>query len=209
MLNLKKDIPSITAWFYLSFLVVPFLCPAANAADDACKISATKIYETAAPAVVFITATTINPYRLSDRVEHIVGSGFIIDAEGLILTNSHVAFGRQSLTVKLDDGTVLPARLLGADPLFDIAVLQIPKPSKGQLPTVKLGDSDHTRAGEEMLALGNPLGLDQTLTRGIVSALNRVLPATFFSLQEPMIQVDTPINHGNSGGPLLDRKSVV
>src|SRR5205085_8099468 len=68
-----------------------------------------------------------------------------------------------------------------------------------------LGDSDRLRVGEEVLALGNPLGLDQSLTRGIVSATNRILPATFFSLQEPLIQVDTPINHGNSGGPLLNR----
>ncbi|MGH9803215.1 MAG: S1C family serine protease, partial [Blastocatellia bacterium] len=72
-------------------------------------------------------------------------------------------------------------------------------------PTLNLGDSDQVRVGQEMLALGNPLGLDQSLTRGIVSAVNRVLPGTFFSLREPLIQVDTPINHGNSGGPLLNR----
>jgi S1-C subfamily serine protease len=142
---------------------------------------------------------------MADRVEHIVGSGFIINGEGLALTNSHVVFGRQSLTVRLNDGTTLPARLLGADPILDIAVLQIPKPEDGKLPVLALGDSDHVRVGEDVLALGNPLGLDQSLTRGIVSAVNRVLPATFFSLQEPLIQVDTPINHGNSGGPLLNR----
>jgi S1-C subfamily serine protease len=195
----------MTKWLCLSLLFAPFLCAAVMAADGECKQSAATIYDTASPAVVYISATSINPYRTVDRVEHIVGSGFIIDSEGLVLTNSHVAFGRQSLTVKLDDGTVLPARLVGADPLFDIAVLQIPKPEKGQLPTAKLGDSDHLRVGEEVLAIGNPLGLDQSLTRGIVSATNRILPPTFFSLQEPMIQVDTPINHGNSGGPLLNR----
>ncbi|HKX31366.1 MAG TPA: trypsin-like peptidase domain-containing protein, partial [Blastocatellia bacterium] len=155
--------------------------------------------------VVYISATSINPYRVADRVERIVGSGFIIDGEGVVLTNSHVAFGRQSLTVKLDDGTVLPAQLLGADPLFDIALLQIPVPKDGALPVLKLGDSDQLHVGEDVLALGNPLGLDQSLTRGIVSAVNRILPPTFFSLQEPLIQVDTPINHGNSGGPLLNR----
>ncbi len=174
-------------------------------ADEPCNISPAAIYETAAPAVVYIHAISINPFRQAERVEHVVGSGFIIDSEGLVLTNSHVAFGRQSLSVKLSDGTNLPARLLGADPIFDIAILQIPKPKTGQLPTVKIGDSDHLRVGEEVLALGNPLGLDQSLTRGIVSATNRVLPPTFFSLQEPLIQVDTPINHGNSGGPLLNR----
>lgn len=179
--------------------------PVARAADGACDQSAAAIFQMDSPGVVYISATSINPYRVSDRVEHVVGSGFIIDGEGLVVTNSHVAFGRQSLSVKLEDGTTLPARLLGADPLFDVALLQIPKPKEGQLSIVKLGDSDRISVGEDVLALGNPLGLSQSLTRGIVSAVNRILPATFFSLQEPLIQVDTPINHGNSGGPLLNR----
>ena len=189
--------------FLLCLTLVLFTSACAEA--QSCQEPATTIYEKASPAVIYIHAISINPYRQAERVEHIVGSGFIIDSEGLVLTNSHVAFGRQSLSVKLDDGTVLPAHLLGADPIFDIAVLQIPKPQNGLLPTVKLGDSDQLRVGEEVLALGNPLGLDQSLTRGIVSAMNRILPPTFFSLQEPLIQVDTPINHGNSGGPLLNR----
>jgi S1-C subfamily serine protease len=189
----------------LSLLTLLSLAPAAMSADGECDQPASKIYQTASPAVVFISATSINPYRAPDRVEHIVGSGFVIDGEGLALTNSHVVFGRQSLTVRLWDGTTLPARLLGADPLSDIAVLQIPKPEDGKLPVLPLGDSNSVRVGEDVLALGNPLGLDQSLTRGIVSAVNRILPPTFFSLQEPFIQVDTPINHGNSGGPLLNR----
>ena len=95
--------------------------------------------------------------------------------------------------------------LLGADPIFDIAILQIPKPKEGKLPVLLPGDSDNLKVGEDVMALGNPLGLDQSFTRGIVSAINRVIPATFFTLQEPLIQVDTPINHGNSGGPLVNR----
>jgi S1-C subfamily serine protease len=145
-----------------------------------CTQSIPMIFKQDSPAVVYISATSINPYKALDRVEHIIGSGFIIDAEGLVLTNSHVAFDKQVLVVRLDDGTTLPAHLLGADPIFDIAVLQIPKPEKGKLPVLKLGDSDQVRVGQEMLALGNPLGLDQSLTRGIVSAINRVIPATFF-----------------------------
>jgi S1-C subfamily serine protease len=166
--------------------------------------TAPAIYERVAPAVVLIHAVSINPYRSTERVEHSVGSGFIIDPEGLVLTNSHVAFGRQSLFVKLNDGTGPPARLIGADPIFDIAVLRIPKPERGALSAVKLGDSDCVRVGEDVLALGSPLGLDQSLTRGIVSAINRVLPPISITLQEPLIQVDTPINPGNSGGPLLN-----
>jgi serine protease Do len=170
-----------------------------------CTESAASIYERASVAVVFIEGSSINPYRSTDRVEHIVGSGFIFDIGGIVLTNSHVALGRQALSVTLDDGTTVPAQLVAADPIFDIALLQIPKPSAGTLPSLTLGDSDTIRTGDDVLAIGNPLGLNQTLTHGIVSAVNRVLPVTFFSQTEPMIQVDTPINHGNSGGPLLNR----
>jgi len=170
-----------------------------------CSESISDIYDRVSPAVVFITATSINPYPLSDRVQRIVGSGFLIDPFGLILTNSHVAFGRQSVTVTLDDGTTLPAQLVGADPIFDLALLRIPPPSAGTLPTATPGDSDRVRVGEEVLAIGNPMGLNQTLTRGIVSAINRILPETPFSLMEPLIQTDAPINPGSSGGPLLNR----
>jgi serine protease Do len=170
-----------------------------------CSEAIPDVFERASPAVVFIAATSINPYQLTERVTHVVGSGFIYDSSGLILTNSHVAFDRQSIVVTLDNGTSLSAQLVGADPIFDVAVLRITPPTDGPLPAVVLGDSDRLRVGEEVMAIGNPLGLGQTLTRGIVSALNRILPETPFSLLEPLIQMDTPINPGNSGGPLLNR----
>jgi S1-C subfamily serine protease len=125
-------------------------------------------------------------------------------ARGLVITNSHVAFGRQTLFATLDGGMIVPARLVGADPIFDIAVVEIPRPGPGKLVAAPLGDSEHLRIGESVIAIGNPLGLDQTVTRGIVSGLNRVLPETPLSLGEPLIQTDTPINPGNSGGPLLN-----
>ena len=172
--------------------------------DRHCDKTAPAVFDQVSPAVVFIYATSINPYQMADRVQHVVGSGFIFDSSGLILTNSHVAFGRQSLVVTLDDGTSVPARLVGADPIFDIAVLRISKPAHGTLPVAQLGDSNRVRVGEDALAIGNPLGLEQTLTRGTVSAIDRILPPTFFACQEPLIQIDTPINPGNSGGPLLN-----
>lgn len=173
--------------------------------DRHCDKTAPAIFDQVSPAVVFIYATSINPYQVADRVQHVVGSGFIFDASGLILTNSHVAFGRQSLQVTLDDGTSVPAMLVGADPILDIAVLRIRRPTQEALSAAQLGDSNRVRVGEDALAIGNPLGLAQTLTRGTVSATNRVLPPTFFAFQEPLIQIDTPINPGNSGGPLLNR----
>jgi len=173
--------------------------------EVACAESLPDMFDRVSPAVVSISATSINPYRLSERVSRVVGSGILLDATGLILTNSHVAYGRQSITVTLDDGTRLAARLVGADPLFDLAVLRVEPPALDRLPTAALGDSDRVRVGDEVVAIGNPIGLDQTLTRGIVSGMNRILPETPFSLQEPLIQTDTPINPGNSGGPLLNR----
>ena len=169
-----------------------------------CTQNIPDLFQQASPAVVMITGQSINPYRLRDRVNRMLGSGFIIDSDGLILTNSHVVFGLQSLVVTLDDGQIVPAKVVGADPIFDLALIRIPKARAASLPTLKLGDSDKLRPGEEVVAIGNPLGLDQTVTRGIVSGLNRLLPETPLSLNEPLIQTDTSINPGNSGGPLLN-----
>jgi len=179
--------------------------PETPSAAERCQVPVPEIYVRVSPAVVFITATSINPFQADNRFVHVVGSGFVFDDSGLILTNSHVVFGRQSVAVKLDDGTVLPAEVVGADPLFDVAVIRIPKPTRGTLAMAVGGNSDQVRVGEEVLAIGNPQGLDQTLTRGIVSAVNRSMPGAPFSLREPMLQTDAPINPGNSGGPLLNR----
>ncbi|HUN69108.1 MAG TPA: trypsin-like peptidase domain-containing protein, partial [Burkholderiales bacterium] len=182
------------------------LLPAASALSAAeCRQSTADLYESKSPAVVLITALTINPYRRDDRIQQATGSGFIIDAQGVVLTNSHVVFGAQVVSVTLDDGRVLPARLLGADPIYDLAVLQIPAPERGALPVLTFGNSDEIRPGDEVVAIGNPMGLDQTITTGIVSALNRILPERPRLLAWPMIQTDAAINPGNSGGPLLNR----
>jgi S1-C subfamily serine protease len=170
-----------------------------------CSEGIPELFKRVSPAVVMITGQSINPYRLEGRVTRVLGSGFLIDSTGLILTNSHVVYGLQSVTVTMDDGSILAAKLVGADPIFDLAVIQIPKPRGAALPTMKLGDSDRLRPGDEVIAIGNPLGLDQTVTRGIVSGINRILPETPLSLTEPLIQTDAAINPGNSGGPLLNR----
>jgi S1-C subfamily serine protease len=191
------------ARFFLTLSLIA-LGGCAHAARSGCGADIPALFERVSPAVVMISAQSINPYRVQGRVTHIIGSGFIYDAKGLVVTNSHVAFGRQTLYATLDDGSVVPAHLLGADPIFDIAVLQISKTGKARLATVPLGDSEHVRVGESVVAIGNPLGLDQTVTRGIISGVNRLLPETPMSLSEPLIQTDTPINPGNSGGPLLN-----
>ena len=190
----------------LPLLATLVLVPAAQAlAATECNRSIADLYDSKSPAVVLITALTINPYRVDDRVQQVTGSGFIIDSHGLVMTNSHVVFGTQAIAVTLDDGTQLPARLLGADPIFDLAILQIPEPDSGKLPVLTFGDSDGVRPGDKVIAIGNPLGFDQTITSGIVSGLNRILPERPRMLAHPMIQTDAAINPGNSGGPLLNR----
>ena len=188
-------------------LCVLFTSPPSQARAEGalCSQALPEIYERVSPAVVSIASMAIDPYQTTERVNRTVGSGVILDKEGIVLTNSHVVFGRQAITVTLDDGATVPGEVVGADPVFDVAVLRIPRPASGSLPVAVPGSSAHLRVGEEVLAIGNPLGLDQTLTRGVVSALNRILPDTPFAFMEPLIQTDASINPGSSGGPLLNR----
>lgn len=196
-------------------LLVPVVCslvaPAApaSAAPAAGAARASEVYRKVSPSVVLIEGVAMNPYASGDKVERSAGSGFLVDASGLVVTNSHVVFGQQVLAVTLDDGTTLPARVVGADPVYDIAVIRIPAPKQGSLPVVELGDSSALDVGDEVFAIGNPFGLEQTLTRGIVSALNRLLPGASWSLKEPLIQTDAAINHGSSGGPIVDGRGLV
>jgi serine protease Do len=179
--------------------------PAGTDAAIPCPASIPELYDAVSPAVVSVTATAIDPGEATERVTRVAGSGVIIDPSGLIVTNSHVVFGRRAILVTLDDGTSATARLVGADPIFDVALLKISSDRNKPLPSAVLGDSGRLRVGEEVFAIGNPFGLEQTLTRGIVSAVNRIVPGSTWSVREPMIQTDAAINHGSSGGPLVDR----
>ncbi len=141
-----------------------------------------------------------------NEVQRGLGSGFIIDVKGTVLTNNHVVAGADELEVQLDDGRKLSARVVGADPRTDVAVVRIQNPPRDLSP-VKLGDSERVRVGDYVLAIGNPLGLGRTVTMGIVSAKNRSIgtdlgdmPARF----QDFIQTDAAINQGNSGGPLYN-----
>ncbi|MBA1140069.1 DegQ family serine endoprotease [Mesorhizobium neociceri] len=138
------------------------------------------------------------PQQQAQRTEAL-GSGFIVGADGTIVTNNHVVDGATSIKVTLDDGTELPATLVGRDAKNDLAVLKVK--SGKPLPTVKWGDSDKLMPGDQILAFGNPFGIGTTVTAGIVSARGRDLDSGPF---DDFIQIDAPINHGNSGGPLVD-----
>lgn len=183
----------------LAVLVSLLLLPSVVSAD-VCTEPLANLFERVSPAVVSIQAMKINKTKPQRRFETIVGSGVIIDKDGQVLTNAHVVDGAASLLVTLDHGERLPARAMGLDPVLDIALLRLD--AKAVLPAARLGDSSAVRVGDEVVAIGNPIGFDQTMTRGIVSGLNRILPGVS---DQPMIQTDAPINPGNSGGPLVDR----
>src|SRR5215469_16149989 len=128
-----------------------------------------------------------------------LGSGFVIDPSGLIVTNNHVIDGADEITVTLNDGTVLPATVVGRDDKTDLALVRVHP--KRQLPSAHFGDSDHARVGDWVIAIGNPFGLGSSVTAGIVSARNRDIASGPY---DDFIQTDAPINRGNSGGPLFD-----
>ena len=133
------------------------------------------------------------------RKAYALGSGFIIDSKGIVVTNNHVIKGAEDILVRIEGGKEYEAEVIGSDPLSDIAVLQIK--SNEKFKPVNLGDSDKARIGDWVIAIGNPLGLSGTVTAGIISARNRNIGINRY---EDFIQTDASINQGNSGGPLFD-----
>lgn len=165
----------------------------------------TAVYRQAAPAVVNITseATTSNPLFQQQAPTESTGSGIVLDEQGNILTNNHVVADAQTLLVTFADGTSAPAKIVGRDPGNDLAVIRVDAPS-AKLTVAKLGNSPDLQVGESVVAIGNPFGLDQTATHGIISATGRRLARASARSLANLLQTDAPINPGNSGGPLLN-----
>jgi Do/DeqQ family serine protease len=138
--------------------------------------------------------------RPQDRIEHGLGSGVIVSADGYILTNDHVIDGAEDIRVELTDNRTLPAKVVGSDTPSDLAVLKI---DASHLPVLPLGNSDQVRVGDVVLAIGNPLGVGQTVTMGIISAKGRQTGLSDGSFED-FLQTDAPINQGNSGGALVN-----
>lgn len=162
-----------------------------------------EVYRRASPGVVNIRTITMVQDFFAVYPEEGGGSGSIIDTQGHILTNYHVVERAERLFVTLADGSEYRARVVGTDPDTDLAVIKIDAPRE-KLTVVKMGDSDRLMVGQKVLAIGNPFGIGQTLTRGIISALGRPIRARNGRLIEGAIQTDASINPGNSGGPLLN-----
>lgn len=170
------------------------------------EIATIDLFEAAAPSVCFITTSSIREDFWTRNVMEIPrgsGSGFIWDRKGHIVTNYHVIEGADKATVTLADRSTWEATLVGAAPEKDLAVLRI-KEAPEKLQPIPIGSSDDLRVGQSVFAIGNPFGLDQTLTTGIVSALGREIQSSSGVPIKDVIQSDAAINPGNSGGPLLD-----
>jgi S1-C subfamily serine protease len=170
------------------------------------EANSTEIFRKASPAVVFVTNKALRRSFFSLDIQEIPrgsGTGFVWDDSGLIVTNFHVIAGAHSLTVTLQDRSEYEAEVIGVAPEKDLAVLRIENPPK-ELVTLPLGDSTELSVGRKVLAIGNPFGLDTTLTTGIVSALGREIKSPSNRKIRGVIQTDAAINPGNSGGPLLN-----
>jgi 2-alkenal reductase len=169
-----------------------------------------RVYRDARPSVVTVISSAVAPGFRSEPQPQGTGSGFMIDDQGHVLTNNHVVVDGNRLEITLANGTTLQARLIGRDPRFDLAVIQADIPAD-QVRALPLGDSDQVLIGEQAIAIGNPYGLDGTVTQGIVSGRRPAVtePSGSDGVLINAIQTDTSINPGNSGGPLFNARGEV
>ncbi len=185
---------------------------AASASPDlapagASGMTVNEIYERAAPGVVRVNRTSNSTSTLDPQASGL-GSGFVIDKSGHIVTNYHVVDGAGEVTVSFSNRDTVKAEVVGTDPSTDLAVLRVETTASALTP-LPLGNSDRVRVGDPVVAIGNPFGLDRTVTSGIVSALQRFITAPNSFTIDHVIQTDAPINPGNSGGPLLNARGQV
>jgi S1-C subfamily serine protease len=176
------------------------------------RLSINEIYRQSAPGVIQITTTSVrtvepdpflNPFGLPEQQrQQALGSGFVIDKSGHIVTNFHVVQGAEQIEVSFTNRDSVEARVVGSDPSTDLAVLKVDVDARALTP-LRLGNSDQVNVGDSVVAIGNPLGLERSVTAGIVSAVHRPLTAPNAFTIDDVIQTDASINSGNSGGPLI------
>jgi putative serine protease PepD len=177
------------------------------------SLSLQQIAKQSTPSVVEVDATSTSTqsqygYGGGGGTQSATGTGFVYDGDGHIVTNEHVIDGASSVSVKLSDGSTWKATVVGSDISSDLAVLKISAPAS-KLTPLALGDSSAVQVGDGVVAIGNPFGLDDTVTSGIVSAVDREISAPDSTPIEGAIQTDAAINHGNSGGPLFNLEGKV
>src|SRR5919204_6694432 len=184
--------------------------PAASVSASAGRNWISGVYKRYSGGVVQITSTSLGPpdFFGGRQEQRSLGSGFVIDKAGHVVTNYHVVQGARSVQVSFSNNDQVKAKIVGEDPTTDIALLKVNEDSRALTP-LQLGNSDNVQVGDPVVALGNPFGLDRTLTAGIVSALQRHIESPDFKTIDHVIQTDAALNHGNSGGPLIDSRGRV
>jgi S1-C subfamily serine protease len=202
--KLRRILPS--AILVVTLLVDPAFAasPPSDLAPE--ELATISVFERASRSVVFITSTAMRRDFFSLNLMEVpqnTGSGFVWDKEGHIVTNFHVVYGANTINVVMGDREEYRVKVVGVDPDHDLAVLKIQAGKEALVPVI-VGSSSNLRVGQKVLAIGNPFGLDHTLTTGVVSALGRTIKSLTDRTIDGVIQTDAAINPGNSGGPLLD-----
>lgn len=190
---------SLSLCLYLGLSSLPVQAATPTTPEELNNI---RVYKHIARSTVLITSAYVSPHHVTQASWKGLGSGVLLDDQGVILTNAHVVDGTAKITVTLHDGKRLPAELVGSDPLTDVALLRVAMP-KGFAVAAQLGDSDKLEIGQEVLAIGHPFGLGYAFSTGIVSGFGKVMGTRQENFQQT-IQTTAPINPGNSGGPLVD-----
>lgn len=215
----------LSIWFHHRSLKLPVLCgvlllglllneysssPMAGATtlNTPEEMNNVRVYKHLAKSTVLIASAYLSHHHILQASGKGLGSGVLIDNQGLIVTNAHVIAGAAKITVTLYDGTRVPAALVGSDLQSDVALLQVTLPKGTYIPAA-LGDSDKLEVGQKVLAIGHPFGLGYAFSAGIISGFGKMMEAKQEIFQERVIQMTTPINPGNSGGPLVDSEDRV
>lgn len=187
----------------IAFVSCGLAWPAAATASE-CDKSWVEIVNDVENSVVRVFAITIDPFSLVERIHIGAGSGVVISDSGHIVTNAHVVYEANEVAVSLGDAASVPVETVGVDLVSDLAVLRL-KEEAPALAKARLGSVDGLQVGEEVLAIGYPLGIGKTATQGIVSGIERIVPLSPMSWLVPFIQTDAALSQGNSGGPLMNR----
>jgi putative serine protease PepD len=186
--------------------------PSSPISSTTTSLSVGQVYKRAYRGVVEITVTSTQssqtPFGPDSRTQKAQGSGFVVDSSGDIVTNEHVVAGARSISVRFWNGKTYTAKLVNSDTSLDLSLIKVDEPSS-QLHPLSLGDSSSVQVGDAVVAIGSPFGLNGTVTSGIVSAVHREITATNNATIQNAIQTDAAINHGNSGGPLLNAQGQV
>lgn len=201
----KRGITKMKVFFKYWILVVScWTLTLSTVSSSSCEKPFSEVFKEVSPSIVRVFSVVIDPFSAIKRVQMGFCTGLVIDDEGHIVTNAHCAYGASEIIISIGENDMHQAKIVGVDPISDLAVIKLKSPQL-KLQKAHLGVSENISIGEEVLAVGYPLGIGKAATRGIISAMDRIVPLSTFSWMAPFIQTDAALSPGNSGGPLVNR----